>query len=1132
MRRRAVPVERRAGARAAPLSRLVTPAEAPVRSTNIERDRAGAATLGSYVADASVIEAVQRLAGAMRGGGRAFSVTGPYGSGKSTLAVLLGGLLAPASRADWGYAHGLLRGISPAAADAVVAGRRSLGAHSRGLLACPIVARREPVAASVIRALDRGARARHGAGYSGRHFAGAASLRRLAAETRQARRPDGGAHTGAIMEVLRGMCASAPVAVIIDEFGKNLEYAADGEAGDGDLFLLQSMAEAGEGAGALPLLVVTLQHMSFEEYGSRMPGVRRREWAKVQGRFEDIPFSNSAGQTRAIVARSLRRGGGAPGRAAVGAWASGHMAALRRLGLADGLGEGLLAACYPLHPLSLLALPELCARYGQHERTLVTFVAGGGRGAVPGFIDGAEWGGGELPAMGLDALYDYFVAGRQAAGAPRAAGVSRLAEIASVVRDSRGLSAGAARALRAVGALNLVSASGPLRASRDVVRYAVGRGADAALAELESASIITHRAHADEYRVWRGTDVDIEALMAVLRARHAEAPPAQVLARVAAPEPAVAARHGLRTGTTRLFGQSFLGGGPPAAAAAEHDGEILYMADAAAALPEARAGARPVIAVRPAGDMRAVAGIAAEVAAIAEMLEGDEGVRGDWVARRELWDRHSHGTTAVEAALARAYGEGSEWWLVRGGARPRRLAGTGGAAASEAADIAYPRSPVVHNEMLNRTRLSVQASRARLRLLTAMAGRAGEENMGIEGWGPERAMYESVLKVTGIHARRRGAWSIGEPRTGLRAAWGAAAASLEGSRRHRVNLGDIYASLQAPPIGAKAGLVPVIAMAAILSRRGEVALYEHGTYRPAMGPEVIERLLKNPAHFEVKLMGGRTGARAAAVRRVAAELGIAGQEATLLGVVGALVRAAGGLPAYTRSTSSLRARDRAVRDALLGATEPDVLLFESLPRALGVGLSSAGFAAGLARSVRALESFYPGELGRIREAVLGATRMGARARLAGVAASLAGAATGAGPEMRGFLGALAAGALDDDEWAAYVAMSLAGAPVAEWKDATRRAFDSRLREMSGAFLRLAAIHFAEASAHPGGPPAYRVTVTRSDGSEASGVASASASEEVAAERAVARMVREMERAGAGGDGAVLALMASLSKRLR
>ena len=42
----------------------------------------------------------------------------------------------------------------------------------------------------------------------------------------------------------------------------------------------------------------------------------------------------------------------------------------------------LAASCYPLHPLAVEALPELCSRYGQNDRTLLSFVFGGGPGTV------------------------------------------------------------------------------------------------------------------------------------------------------------------------------------------------------------------------------------------------------------------------------------------------------------------------------------------------------------------------------------------------------------------------------------------------------------------------------------------------------------------------------------------------------------------------------------------------------------------------------------------------------------------------------------------------------------------------------------------------------------------------------
>ena len=40
---------------------------------------------------------------------------------------------------------------------------------------------------------------------------------------------------------------------------------------------------------------MTFQHMAFDDYVVGASSKRRREWAKIQGRFEEIVFSNTLG---------------------------------------------------------------------------------------------------------------------------------------------------------------------------------------------------------------------------------------------------------------------------------------------------------------------------------------------------------------------------------------------------------------------------------------------------------------------------------------------------------------------------------------------------------------------------------------------------------------------------------------------------------------------------------------------------------------------------------------------------------------------------------------------------------------------------------------------------------------------
>jgi len=160
----------------------------------------------------------------------------------------------------------------------------------------------------------------------------------------------------------------------------------------------------------LPALLVTLQHMAFDDYVRGASALQRREWGKVQGRFEDISFIESAEQSLRLVAGAFVRVPNPSFEADLRSWASAEAETYEGLGLARFLpgGKSTLSNCYPLHPITLLTLPEMCARFGQHGRTLFSFLASREPHSVAEFLE-AETVGIPLPTVGLDRLYDFFV---------------------------------------------------------------------------------------------------------------------------------------------------------------------------------------------------------------------------------------------------------------------------------------------------------------------------------------------------------------------------------------------------------------------------------------------------------------------------------------------------------------------------------------------------------------------------------------------------------------------------------------------------------------------------------------------------------------------------------------------------
>ena len=354
------------------------------RSANLERDASRTEPLDGYVVTARALDVVERIArtGASGPAGGAWSLTGPYGSGKSSLALLIDAAFgnSPQTRS---IALDLVDKTSSAVGNLVREAHRRYGTGKVGFCSGLVTAEREPLSHTILRALHTAVVRRYGKVPSVSVFGAAAALQGALEDATNEDPRRSGPSPAALIEVARCLAGEAPLLLIIDEFGKNLEAFRDGA--DADPYLLQQLAEAGQSGAGLPIFVLTLQHLSFEDYlgGADVP--QRREWAKVQGRFEDIAYVESPAQTRALI-RTVFKIRDPELRERIDRWAEPYVKVMRPLGVGDLATPQGIASCYPLHPLSALVLPELCSRYGQHERTLFSFLAGPDPASASSFL--------------------------------------------------------------------------------------------------------------------------------------------------------------------------------------------------------------------------------------------------------------------------------------------------------------------------------------------------------------------------------------------------------------------------------------------------------------------------------------------------------------------------------------------------------------------------------------------------------------------------------------------------------------------------------------------------------------------------------------------------------------------------
>lgn len=409
------------------LSEIVRPDIRIARSVNLERDLGDPESLDRYLLTGKGLEIIGRLAAGLNGEKvSAWSLTGPYGMGKSAFVRFLLSLCGDFRAETTGTARQLLARKAPDLSDRFLAVMKSRRADRVGFFQVAATAAFEPINRTLADALARAVQRAHEKSLPGVQFR---ELNAEAAALRESADPDPARLAALFREA--GRIARAPVAVVVDEFGKSLEYLAR-RPGRGDLFILQTLAES-EG-----IFLWVCLHQAFEAYAAGLGRTQRQEWGKVQGRFEDVAFVEPRSQMRDFIGETLARprpsdladsteehGSGEAADRAVAAWAdyfrtaaealsADRVSGLGLIGSGVGSGAGSKPAperAFPLHPLAAALLPELCTRFAQNDRTLFAFLCGGEPHALPAFLraESLDPDRGPAPTFGPERLYDYFL---------------------------------------------------------------------------------------------------------------------------------------------------------------------------------------------------------------------------------------------------------------------------------------------------------------------------------------------------------------------------------------------------------------------------------------------------------------------------------------------------------------------------------------------------------------------------------------------------------------------------------------------------------------------------------------------------------------------------------------------------
>ena len=355
----------------------------------------------------------------------------------------------------------------------------------------------------------------------------------------------------------------------------------------------------------------------------------------------------------------------------------------------------------------------------------------------------------------------------------------------------------------------------------------------------------------------------------------------------------------------------------------------------------------------------------------------------DRVAKSEFENQKNYETQKLNDTLNASLtsDSGNIVWYYNGNPQHISSVGDFNKLLSHICDEVYFKAPIIRNELFNRQKLSSAISLARVNLLDAMLNHSDEENFGIESFPPEKTIYFTLFRDSGIHRKDEcGNWILGAPISQeLKNLWDASISFVNSSSDKPKKLTELAKILKSAPYKLKQGVIDFWIPIFLYINQQDFALYNNGTFVLSINKEVFELMQKRLNDFSLKAFNV-SGVKLEFFKRYRQFLrkddtvGVSAD--SLTETVKPFFHFYRGLNNYAKKTRKFdNAYTAKFRDVLSNAQDPAKTFFEDLPAALGYkDLNSDEFIQQylnlIRQAVRELNTCYDNLIDRIEEKIV------------------------------------------------------------------------------------------------------------------------------------------------------------------
>lgn len=731
------------------------------------------------------------------------------------------------------------------------------------------------------------------------------------------------------------------VFIVIDEFGKLLEYASKNNP-EKELYIFQKFTEFINDHRRNVILLTTL-HQNFNSYAHTLSESQRQEWNKVKGRFKEIVFNEPVEQLLHLAAVRIDK---APRQQLNDNFKKIYKLAILTRYASPSIEFETANKLYPMDLFAAQALTLSIQRYGQNERTLFSFLEANGENSLHEFKDS------HCTTYNLADIYDYdiynFHSYLSEVNADSAiwTGIKVALERIEGLFDENTVKE-ASKLAKSIGMINLFGSAGVRCNNEDLstyAKYALGiKQSEPLIDLLVQHKIIRYAEYKSQYILFEGTDVNIEGEL--LRASGIVPRSTDIVEKLIAnfnlPYEFANAYY-FRTGTPRYFEYVISEQPIKDHPKDEIDGYINLIFNETLPLEELKKQtedeAEAVIYAYFKNTEQIIDHIwmIDKLSYIQSVIDSS-----DKVAHREIKSLMLYEQSLLNSSVLNVLFNDEVVWIYRGeeiGIDSRTMFNK---FLSQVCEDVYHATPVLINEMVNKHKVSGAMSTARVSLLTHMLENPSDPNLGFDEnkFPPEKTLYLTLLKNTGIHRKFLGAYEFCEPtESSFVALWKCCDDFLESSKEKPRKLGELINLLKSKPFKLKQGIIDLWLPIYMIIKKNEYSLYsDKGVFVPEINREVLDILQKTPSNYQVKAFNVE-GVKLDLFNKYREALSLNQDDefsaTSLLETIKPFLIFYKKLNNYTKQTKKLKKTTLQFRNVLSAAKDPEKTFFEDLPHAL------------------------------------------------------------------------------------------------------------------------------------------------------------------------------------------------------